>query len=288
MHDKRAIMMRVLHKRFHKGSLESFLSPLPPEEVQEVINCEVASDDPMPAMLQPMERIGKIHYSWLMPLIEKLSSDVKEVIIKAMPEKERNRLAAALKYNLSKASLSSPVQIYLVDDLYEHIPGALDVLPAEYLPSTLISGLAGWSKSDLIELIDFLGLHDLSEEIRQVVDKKRLQAVYNCLNKKEQYYLQYCLHKREKLASPPLGLDRWAGKCEKLKAVLQSRGIIRLGRALSGEHADILWHITHTLDKARGQTLLKYYAKKPIPGVTGLLAQQVQYLMNFLKKKSEA
>ena len=95
------------------------------------------------------------------------------------------------------------------------------------------------------------------------------------------------MHHKDKVATPSLGLDKWRGNCEKLKTVLQTRGLVRLGKALSGEHPDFIWHLIHILDTGRGQALLKYYSKSAVPGITSALAQQLANLMNFLKKKSE-
>jgi hypothetical protein len=100
--------------------------------------------------------------------------------------------------------------------------------------------------------------------------------------------LKFCLQQKEKVAAPPLGLERWSGDCEKLKNTLQTRGIIRLGKALSGVHPDFAHHIAYTFDAGRGQTLLRYRSPNPQPGITPALAQQVLSLLNILKKKSAA
>jgi hypothetical protein len=179
------------------------------------------------------------------------------------------------------------VKAYLQSSIYKNIPEIDRVMTLEYLPQSTLSVLASWTKFELVELIEFLGLHDLAEELRQVVDQKSLKNVYACLTPKEQKYLRFCMHHKSKLAPPSLGLDRWSGDCGKLKTALQSRGLIRLGKALSGEHPDFMWHLTHILDSGRGKALMKYYSKEPVGGVTALLAQQVLNLMNMLKKKSE-
>jgi len=287
MQTKSAIMMRVLLNGFHQGSFESFLSCLPGTEAQEVLAQQIDSGDPLPALAQPLEKLTRIHYSWLVPLVEKLPADVREVMVKALPEPHQTKVAQALKLELKAEPLADLVQIYLVDELYQRLKGAPEVLPPDYLPRTAISGLTEWKKDELLDLIDLLGLHDLTEEIRQVVDKKKLQSIYSCLNKRELQYLQHNLLRKEKIATPSLGLDRWNGDCKKLKSVMHSRGLVRLGKALSGEHPDILWHIMHALDQGRGEALQKVYSKKPLPGVTGPLSQQVQGIINILKKKSD-
>lgn len=286
MRAKKAIMLRVLLNSFQKGSLEPYLRTLPEQLGQSIRELDIPSDDPKAALEQPINKIARIHYSWLEPHIKKLPKDVGEVMVESLPQPQRSRLFNNLGFSHPSKELSHLVKTYLIDELYQLLPGTQKVLPLEYLPKNGLSELAHWKKDELVELVSFLGLHDLAEDLRQIVDKKRLSLLYQCLNTKEQQYLRLCLQHRERISTPSLGLDRWSGSCEKLRSALQSRGLVRLGRALSGEHPDVLWHISHVFDRGRGQTLLKYFSTKKISGVTLILSQQVQNLMNILKKKS--
>jgi hypothetical protein len=287
MQVKSAIIMRVLLNRFTKGSPEVALKALPEEEIEQVAKIDIESKDCLPAFSQAIEKMQKIHYSWLVTPIQKLSNEYQALIVAALPDELSGRLSQSL--NLTPPSKEIPLLVkdYLVKTLYQQLKGSDKVLPLAYLPPFLLFSLSEWDKHGLVELIEFIGIHDLSEEIRHIVNKKVLQTVYTCLTPKEQQYLKSCMHLKEKVSTPSLGLEKWGGNCTKLKSVLQTRGLVRLGKALSGEHPDFIWHLSHRLDTGRGQALLKYYSRKAVPGITGILAQQISNLMNFLKKKSE-
>jgi hypothetical protein len=287
MQVKSAIMMRVLLNRFTKGSPEAALKALPAEEIEQVVKTDISSKDFLPAFEQVMHKIQKIHYSWLIPCIQKLSKEYQVVVIAALPEELGKKVGKRLNFAMTPREVPLMFKNYLIGTIYRQIKGSDQVLPMAYLPPSGMQQLATWSKSELVELIEFMGIHDLSEEIRHIVNKKILQNVYNCLTPKEQQYLKTCMHVKEKMMTPSLGLDKWGGDCNKLKSVLQTRGLVRLGKALSGEHPDLIWHLSHILDTGRGMALSKYYSKKAFAGITNILAQQVGNLINLLKKKSE-
>ena len=131
-------------------------------------------------------------------------------------------------------------------------------------------------------------MYDLAEGIRHIVDRKKLKAIYLCLSHREQAFLRICLHKKEKLAAPKLDIDKWDGSREMLHRVLHRRGMLRLGKALSGQERHFVWHLVHLLDTGRGNIILQYYAEQPVAGVTPLLIQQVVSVINFIKPKRTA
>ncbi len=287
MQPKSTLMLKVLLNRFHKGAPAALLNCLPEEITKQVNALDVNSSDPLPALRGAQEKLAGLHYSWLAPVLEKMPKDIQPLLLTCLSEHQATRLSQHLHIAKEDKPVSEPVKAYLQSSLYKRVPDIDRVLPLEYLPQTTMSPLATWTKFEIVELIEFLGLHDLAEELRQVVDQKSLKNVYACLTPKEQKYLRICMHHKGKLATPSLGLDRWSGDCEKLKTALQSRGLMRLGKALSGEHPDFMWYLTHILDTGRGKALMKYYSREPAGGITAFLAQQVLNLMNILKKKSE-
>lgn len=287
MHVKSALMIRVLLNRLTKASPEAALKALPPSEIDEILKIDVSSKEFLPAFASPLEALKKIHYSWLAAPVQKLPAPSQPYALAALPAEVAKKLGQSLNVVPSPQPLSNILKAYLAQALIRHIKGFDQVIPKSYLPQSELGTLVEWNKNALVELIEFIGIHDLSEEIRHIVNKKILQNVYSCLTQKEQQYLKMCMHIKDKVSTPSLGLDKWNGNCAKLKSVLQTRGLLRLGKGLSGEHPDFIWHLVHTLDTGRGKALLKYYSKNAVPGITVILAQQISYLMNFLKKKSD-
>ncbi len=285
MQNKSVFLLKILLNRYGKGPAESVLKTLPEEIVKQIAQVSILANDPKPLFEQPLKLLYKMHYSWLMPHIQKFPKEIHPAIISSLSKHQCDRLKVLLNLKGEILAQASLVKSYIVHSLYHFIKGTTEVLPPEYLPPSSFISLGNWEKRELVELIEFLGIHDLSEEMRRILDKKILKNAYNCLSLKEQQYLRKCLHLKEKIATPSLGLDKWKGEEEKLKSVLQTRGLVRLGKGLSGDHPDLIWNIAHTLDIGRGQTLLKYYSETAIPGITAALSQQVSNLMNFLKNK---
>lgn len=285
MQGKSAILLKVLVNRYEKGSPEIALKWLPEETIKNIAQIPIIANDPLPLFEAPQKALNKMHYSWFLPHIEKLPKEIQLSVISSFSDIQSSRLKKMLNLESENAPLSPLIKNYIAHAFSRCISGIHETLPLEYLPETPFNVLATWSKNDLVELIEFLGIHDLSNEMKRIVDKKILKNAYNCLSSKEQQYLKLCMHQKEKVTTPSLGLEKWKGEASKLKTVLQTRGVIRLGKALSGNHPDLLWHLGHTLDTGRGSALLKYYNKTALPGITAALSQQVINLMNFLKIK---
>jgi hypothetical protein len=284
---KSALIMRILLNRYGKASPEEFFQHLPEEEISQIAQLDIETEELSPLLKSPLALIEKIHYSWLTPLVQKFSAPVQSVLLSALPDEQARRLLHVFQLPHPSSSPAPIIKQYLVHRLLKQLKGIDRVLPLEFLPNSPTRQLVDMTKRELVELLECLGVHDISEELRRIVDKKSLKRVYECLSPKEQAYLRVCMHLKNKIASPRLGLEKWNGDCEKLRNVMQSRGLIRLGKALSGENPDFVWHIAHRLDIGRGQTLRKHYSRQAIPGVTPALYQQVVNLISFLKRKSE-
>jgi len=284
---KSALMLRVLINRFHQGSPEILLSSLPQENAKEVLGIDVASQDAAQAIHSPKEIVKEVHYSWFGPIIQACSPSMQPLMMSALPSSSAEQLSRFFQIPKHSTTLSPTVRLYLINQLYHKLKPA-DILPAGYLPQTSLSVLLSFRKEDLIKLIDFLGLYDLADEIRHIVDKKLLNAIYSGLSVKKQHFLRICLHQKGKLSMPRLDLEKWQGDNKQLDKMLHNRGLIRLGKALSGQSNDFIWHIVHRLDTGRGNLLMRYYSSEEIQGVTQVLIQEVLNLTSFFKRMGES
>lgn len=279
MDTKNWMMLRVLINRYNPKTKDALLKFLPQEERQAVLAQKITSNDLMPILKHKQKCLELFHYSWIKPLLEKYPSNLHPIVIASLSAEQKVGLQGA-KYQ----TVSPPVKTFIVNQ----IQSSLEIdqhLPLEYLPQTDLTLLAHWQKSQLIEIIDFLGLHDLANEIRYIVDRNHLKNIYTSLTPKQFYYLKVCLLQKEKITSPKLGIDPSKQDKAQLKQILHRRGLIRLGRALCGQHPDLVWYIAHILDTGRGKFLLKDYQIDPLPKITAILQQQVINLMNFLKSE---
>lgn len=281
MNKKGWMMLRILINHYNPKAGNALLRFLPPSEAQQVMNQDIRSTDIMPILHQPQRLIEKMHYSWLQPIIEQLPEPLRPLAVAALTPRQAIYLQ---KYANPHFTLSAPIKTFFIHRIY-HSLHAHDHLPLEYLPETELSSLVNWNKQRLVVLSDFLGLHDLASEIRHIVDRNQLRHFYDCLNSHQLAYLKICLHQKERIISPKLGIRPTKQDCAQLKQILHRRGLIRLAKALCGQHPDLAWYIAHTLDRGRGKILLQNYQTQVIPEITTVLKQQVTNLMNFLKNE---
>lgn len=286
MQAKSWILMRILLNRFHPKTTQEFLDLLPPEDAKQVFAQDVITSEIDPVFVKPQEFLKKMHYSWVAPYIQKLPRHMQELTVSALPNPLASGLKKYLKISTPRVPMPPRACAFFVRKLYDemHQP---DILAPSLLPMGDLSALLDLSRKELVDIVDFLGLYDLAEEVRHVVDKKSLQVVYGCLDNKKLQFVRLCLHQKSKIATPKLDLQKWSGNCEGLLHTLHQRGLYRLGKALNGSHPHFLWHLQHRFDTGRSAFLEKYYARQASPGITSALVQQVINVMNFLKHKSE-
>ena len=285
MQSKTSVFFKVLINRFHPGINPVFFKSLPQDEIKDAFSEVTSSQDTSVAFSWPVSLILRTHYSWLLPSIQSLPEDLRNLVISALPEPHIKGIAKLLKIPAAKIPLLPYVKTFLLGKLYQ-IWQPKEALPLEYLPPSPLSDLLVLSKHELVELIDLLAMYDLSEAIRHIVGKKHLKALYLCLSPQKQQFLRVCLHKKEKLTAPKLDIEKWNGSPEQLTTIIHKRGMLRLGKALSGQNQHFIWNIVHTLDTGRGNTILEYQQETQIPGVTPLLVQQVISVINFLKQRA--
>lgn len=285
MKHRGGMFLKVLINRYHQGAATPLMRFLPKEEADIVSNLNIASAQLEPLVNQGKEILQKIHYSWLKPFVETFPASTHPFFIASLPKKLGIALVRHWNGAIEASRLAHSLRPFFLRILYRSLH-AEEHLPIEFLPETPLTPLVRWSKHNLVELIDFLGLHDLTAEIRRVVSKQALAGIYECLQPKHLAYLKICLHKKDHIVAPPLNLNYSQLDCRRLQRELHQRGLMRLGKALAGQHSDLIWYITRTLDIGRGQLLSRFCSAETPPKITQALIVQVTNLMNFLKKGS--
>lgn len=293
MLEKSALMLRVLMNRYHGGPVESILKGLPDELSERVQQLHINSTFIKPALNTPEDAIQQIHYSWFLKKIEKFSPEKQALLLSIIPKSQASKIRKILNSPTPSSSatqsfvISKKMSHFLLNQLYRELD-IEEITPVTYLPQTIMTPLASLSKDDLIKLIDYLGLFDLSQEISRIVSKQLLEKLFQSLSQKKCIFLKECLRHKDKLETERLRLEHWDGSPEKLTKLLHHKGLLRLAYALSGQEPDLLWHISHTLDSGRGEKLMRYYSKTEIPAVTESLKKQVIKVLDFLKKQENS
>lgn len=282
MLSRQALFFQLLLNKYHPSDKGEVVACLPDDVKRSIGEIKNSWNDPRVLLKSALSKIKNIHYSWIYPAIQQYPENLRPFVAEALPEPSNIRLLSLLKVPRAPIATGWARQ-YLLHDLSKKME--LDTLtPIEHLPQSLLSFTLELTKEELIELIDFLGLYDLAEEIRRIVDKNQLKRIYNCLSIKKQHFLRSCLLSKEKVVTPKLELEKWNGDQEALEKLLHKRGLVRFGKGLSGQPADFIWYIVHRMDSGRGILLSKYISPTEIPGITSLMIQEIQSVHNFFKK----
>lgn len=278
MDNRTLMMLRVFANRFNPSAGEALLKFLPKETMQAVLNQNIRSKDLSPLLNQPHALFQHLHYTWIKPAIDQFPERLHPLFISALNSEQ----VSGLYQDREPIALSSPVRNFLQNLIFNFLHTE-KVLPFEYLPPSDLAVLTSWNKTQLVRLIDFLGIHDLASEVRRIVNKDHLKNIYSCLTPQQYNYLSICLHQREQIVAPKLGIDPSVKGCPHLKPILHRRGLVRFGKALCGQHPDFAWYLSRIFDKGRGRVILSAYQPQADPALTALLKTQVMNLMDFLK-----
>lgn len=279
---KNAFYLKVLFNRYHKGSFEQALKLLP-SPLQQAVQVEpTAQAEIKPAFLHPDTFLHTMHYSWVADAIAQMPQEKHKFYLAALPHSLEKQVGKLLGLETPKP-LKSPLKEFVQREL------ALKILPEEaiplpYLPPSILDPLLRISKIELIELIDSLGLFDLAEEMKKIVDTKLLKNIYKVLSPSEQEFLKSCLQLKAKIQTPRFPLHDWEGDAKELINRMHKRGLVRLAKALSNQSPPFLWHITHRLDSGRGKALLSLISQETHPQIVQIMIEQVLQLLKFYGK----
>lgn len=281
MKEQHGLFLRVLLNRAHGNVAEPLLKVLPSEEAKAVQSFSVVEKDPIPLLNQRANTLPKIHYSWICEYLSSLDLNKQNALLACLDDKQRTGICRLINQKPPAPILSPLLKKFYLQRLYPLI--AIDArLPIEYLPETPLKSYLNLSKEQLVDIIDLLGLYDLAHELRRIVATKHMKNIYTCLTAKEQQFLRACLHQKDKVVTPSLHLEKWTGDCPSLMKMLHERGIARFAIAVSGQHPDFIWYLTHILDTGRGKMLKKRIKDQEIPSLTSAILLQLESAKRFV------
>lgn len=287
MEAKGWIMLRILLNRYHQESgVENFLRGQPGELVQNVLSQDVHSNNPSVVFTHPEEALNKIHYSWISQAFNEIPKEMQPLMLSLVPEPQKGLVGKSLNIPLQQKNLSPQIRSFLLHRLMPALKRN-NVLIPEFLPKSPYKTLLDLKKGEVLEVIDLLGMYDLANEMRHIVNNKTIKNIYQNLTPNKQKFLRSILHQKERLVTPRLHLEKWNGDTKLLDDQLHQRGMLRLGKALSGQHPDLIWHIVHSIDTGRGKIIMRHAAAEEVAGISTALTQQVISVLNFLKPKSQ-
>lgn len=272
---------------------KDFLDSMPPKEKQhlmlfltedekeDLLKTPLLSFHPSQGIPPYEERLNSIHYTWFISFLEKLSDSDKYLFIATLNLEQQKHLYQHFDLSRHVDSLTDLAKEFLTKKFYAYlIKDYKVILPKECLPEDPLNALLNLSREQLLNVVDFLSLHDLSLEIKTIINSSHIIKIESILSKIQKEYLYELKKKIEPIAFKPMGLYHWNGDESILKKILHQRGLNRLSKALSLSNHSLLWHLSHKLDMGRASIVKTLFKDLKNKKAHSILVSQVCELLN--------
>jgi len=260
----------------------SLMRCLSPELALELSNLPTLSYDIRQGFEPVEEELSRIHYSWMAPFLRSLPENEIKLFIASLTPKQIKGLKQSLLLSNTLPAPSPLGLSYLKKTLFEVI-AKQDLIPIQCLPDDPLNELLNLSHEELTSLIELLSMHDLSIEIRHIIETSKLKEIYSLLSKAQTTFLKTLVHRKEPVSFKKMGLMGWTTDKDGLRFMLLQRGLNRIAKSLYGKSPSLLWYVAHRLEEEKGQLLMKLCTALDHPLAQSLLSQQVVDLMSSLK-----
>ena len=228
-------------------------------------------------------KLHRVHYTWYIPLLEQYSEEDQLLVMSLLSDFQRKKLCGIFDLDEPDISLSNLSKNFIAKTVFTSLKSdQKEFIPREFLPFSPLNVLLTLSKSKLVEIIDYLGLHDLSHEVKMILQVDTLKKIEESLSKEKLQYLKTLLKKKEPIAFKKMNLDAWNGNKEMLLKVIHQRGLNRLAKALYGSHPSMRWNLLHILDVGRARLLQKLCSDLKNDKAKHVLFEQITELVRDL------
>jgi hypothetical protein len=263
---------------------KELLLHLTSEEKQRVESAPSTHKNLADGIQTPLEQLSKIHFSWHAAFLRTLTERDVKLFLSSLPYSHALNLKKTLLFSGQLESLTHLAKTFLQEMLLKEIHKNETILPYEALPSSPLNQLLELSISDLQNLTDFLGLHDLNVEMRYIIETSKLKQITAALTQNELNYLKLLMQQPEPVPFPRMGLAGWRGDPSYLRQLLRSRGMNRLAKGVHGQDPSFIWHLIRRLDVDRATTFSKLSTSMDSETILNILTAQILQLLSFIRK----
>lgn len=270
---KNITVLSSLLKRAPENVRSSYMKFLPESTVLE-IQTEGVHKHPLKD-ISLNELLATIDESWYIETLSKFSKLDLAFYLSLFPEKKRVSLASKLSCDLPFYSLSKKLELFAANILFNELfPNELP-LPLSYLPDSELSFLIQTSSEKLHKLCFYLGLFDISSELKSVINGSILKHIEKALFPDEINFCRELSEFRHILSLGQMGLSGWNEDSDALREVIFKRGLYRLSIGLSDANSDFIWYILHILNKESAHTLQKFPKASIDSKAVGIVLEQI-------------
>ncbi len=268
-----------------RASLVNYLSPVEKNVLEKLPK---TYGNPLRDIETPEMTLRRIHPSWISPFLRTLSEKEIGIFLASLNPAQAQAVAKDLLYAGKLPSLSPLGKEFLQKTLLGYLTAEIDdLLPLACLPESPLNALLDL-KNEIFNLsLDFLGLHDLSVDIRQIIEKNKLRKINEALTAHQLNYLKILLQSSEPVAFAKMGLANWNDDKEKLKSLIRQRGANRLAKALYGQDPSLVWYLLHNLDFERAFLVKKLISPLENARAVQILIGQILEFITYIRQHHE-
>lgn len=235
----------------------------------------------------PQDMLHQIHYSWFLKSFDQLPKSLHKALVQVFSKEQADRLKKMLRIENTTKKNSPCLNAFLVQWFLKEIQ--LDQQPPTcFLTHSRFFYLLKIHKNDWVALIHQLGVYDLANMSKKIVDKKLLKEMSKLLTSAQKKLFT----KAQKSLNDPIpsSYKDLRVKLEDdrtFRSFLEKRGILRLAMALASESSLFVWHLAHVLDRGRGEEFLSVMRRCSTGPHTAYYAKQLAQLCEPYQEKMD-
>ena len=258
MHDKKTVILKTLLNQYTPELQSELVSLLSNDLKQSLATCSYDQSDITIFISQKQAALQSMHYSWIVKLLEDTAENLQQFLIAGLSSEQLKGLA---KIGLKPISSAKVFHHFFAAEL-EKLLQLDHLLPREMMPKSRFESLLFLSKDQLLQIIDLLGLFDLSLEVKKILDRDTLRQIYAALSQTEVKFLKVCLHARNRSAKPGSMLKSKPVEKKLLRQNIYQKGLLRFCLAISDEDQNFWTYLAWKFDIGRGKLILDQLQKK--------------------------
>ncbi|MBM3201676.1 MAG: hypothetical protein FJZ56_04630 [Chlamydiae bacterium] len=161
---------------------------------------------------------------------------------------------------------------------------SLDIaLPIQFASKTPLDFLFQISSEMLLKMCRFLGLYDVSLEMKKIIHSHQIKKIEEAFTKDEILFLQQCKKEKNLVSFIEIGLWNWDGDKKLLEEIILVRGMNRMAKALSEACDTFMWYLCHKMPKNEGMKLMQFHKPLQDKKIIESLIQQVESTYVYIK-----
>lgn len=240
------MVCRALLENCPEEEQSALLSLLPESELEKI---QALSSAHLPEEhLLRADSLNWIHFSWFGPFLRTLPKQDLALILSALSKEQSTGLKDLLGFSETLPTATAFLKEFVRKLLLDQLNKEGELISPPYLPVTDFQPLSYLENKQLMRFLQYLGLYDLSFEMRHMIATAELKKILRVLHEEEAVFVREISHQRDPIVLKRLFLKNWDGKRLSLVSLLQGRGVHRLAVGLYGQESSLIWSLSHILD----------------------------------------